>query len=153
VSHEPRQAARHAWHALHRCAGASRGKATLKVVETLFPYLDDQNFEDVVEPTLAVLERADLPTTYEKELERLIGGRTPQVRAFAVRRLAESPGKRAAEILIGLVDGPDEALRRSAVSALKNSPRAASLVLQALIEKNADRAWELVHLVRHMRRN
>jgi HEAT repeat protein len=144
---EPRAMRRHALHALRGVLQG--GKAPVKVVETLFPYLDDPNFEDVVEPTLAVLERAELPAAYEKELERLIGGRTPQVRAFAVRKLAESPGKRAAELLVGLVDGPDEALRRSAVSALKTSPRAASLVLPKLLtEKNADRAWELVHLVK-----
>ena len=119
---EPRAMRRHALHALRGVLQG--GKAPVKVVETLFPYLDDPNFEDVVEPAMAVLERADLPAAYEKELERLIGGRTPQVRAFAVRKLAESPGKRAAEILVRLVDGPDEALRRSAVSALKNSPRA-----------------------------
>ncbi len=143
----PRATRRHALHAIrHTLQGRS---APAKVVQTIFPYLDDPNFDDVVDPTLLILERTALPAGYEKDLERLIGGRFPQVRQFAVRKIAESKGKRGAEILVGLLEGGDEQLRRSAVFALKNSEQAPGLLLPKLLaEKDPDRAWELVHLVK-----
>jgi HEAT repeat protein len=143
----PRATRRHALQAVrHTLQGKS---APAKVVQTIFPYLDDPNFEDVVDPTLLILERTSLPAGYEKDLERLVGGRFPQVRQFAVRKIAESRGKRGAEILVGLLEGGDDQLRRSAVFALKNSERAPGLLLPKLLaEKDPDKAWELVHLVK-----
>ncbi len=143
----PRSTRRHALVALKAVLQGEAPPAT--VVAGLFPYLDDPDFENVVDPSLGVLERARLPAAYDKDLERLVGGRTPPVRAFAVRKLAETSGKRGAEILVQLLDGGDEQIRRSAVFALKNSGRAPALLLPRLLaEKDPDRVWELVHLVK-----
>ncbi len=143
----PRATRRHALHALRQTLQG--GGAAAAAVTALFPYLDDPAFEDVVEPTLTVLERSAVPAKLDKDLERLVGGRYPQVRQFAVRKLAESTGKRGAELLLKLLDGEDETLRRSAVFALKQSPTAPALLLpRILAEKDPDRAWEMVHLAR-----
>lgn len=134
--------------------GALRGslqKTTVsaRVVEALFPYLDDPDFESVVAPTLAILEPVDLPPAYEKELRRLVGGRFPQVRQFAVRKLATSRSRISAEALLEVMDGKDEDLRRSAVRALKHSPRAPALLFPRLCaETDPDRAWALVHIMK-----
>ncbi len=120
-----------------------------RVTETVFPYLEDPDFESVVAPTLAILEKASIPPGNERELRRLVGGRYAQVRQFAVRKLASSRTRSSAEALLDVMDGEDEELRRSAVRALKSSPQAPSLLMpRLLVEKDPDRAWSLVHLIK-----
>jgi hypothetical protein len=138
---------RHALNALR--ATLLGGTVPAKVVETVFPYLDDPDFESVVTPTLAILEKAEIPSGYERELRRLVGGRYPQVRQFAIRKLASYRTKTSAETLLDVMDGKDEELRRSAVRALKHSPQAPSLLFPRLLsETDPDRAWGIVHLLK-----
>lgn len=120
-----------------------------KVVETVFPYLDDPNYEAVVEPALGILDPASLPSRFEKELKRHLGARFPRVQQFAVRKLAASTTRAGAETLVTVLDGTNEMLRRSALHALKQSPRAPALLFPRLLkEQDADKAWELVHLMK-----
>ena len=74
-----------------------------------------------------------LDASAKRELRRLVGGRFPQIRQLAVRKLAASTSKKAVETLLEVLDGNDEQLRRSAVHALKKSPRAPELLLPRLL--------------------
>lgn len=144
---QPRSTRRHALNALRHTL--IEAKIPAKVVEKVFPYLDDPDFEAVVMPSLAILEPADIPARYEKELKRLVGGRYYPVRQFAVRKLAQLTTRTSAGILMEVLDGKDEELRRSAVHALKQSPAAVDLLLPRLLaEKDPDQAWSLVHLIK-----
>jgi len=143
-----RSTRRHALGAVRRTLLLA-GSVSTRVVETVFPYLDDPDFESVVEPSLAILDKADLPAAFDRELTRLTGARYPQVRQFAVRKLAGRETKASAQALLQVLDGKDEDLRRSAVRALKHSPRGPGLLLPRLLaEKDPDRAWSLVHLMK-----
>jgi HEAT repeat protein len=144
---ETRSTRRHALNALRHTLLEATVPAP--VVKTLFPYLDDADYVSVVEPALAILETAELPSRYEKELKRLVGGRYPAVRQFAVRKLSALGTKTSGQALLEVMNGKDEDLRRSAVRALKHSRQAPALLLpQLLTEKDPDRAWSLVHLVK-----
>jgi HEAT repeat protein len=125
------------------------GPVPAKVVDTLFPYLDDPDYEAVVDPALTILNRADIPARYEKELRRLVGGRYPAVRQFAVRKLAGLDTKASAITLMDVLAGKDETLRRSAVHALKRSAQAPALLFPRLLEETEpERTWSLVHLIK-----
>jgi hypothetical protein len=125
------------------------GPVPAKVVQTLFPYLDDPDYDAVVDPALAVLGRADVSSRYEGELRRLVGGRYPAVRQFAVRKLAALDTKASARALMDVLAGKDEDLRRSAVHALKRSPKAPVLLFPRLLEETEpERTWSLVHLIK-----
>jgi HEAT repeat protein len=144
---EPRSTRRHALCALKNTLIEAAIPA--KVVQTLFPYLDDPDYEAVVEPTVGILGRADVPSGYETELRRLVGGRYPAVRQFAVRTLASLETKTSARTLMDVLAGKDEDLRRSAVHALKRSLRAPALLFPRLLaEKDPERTWSLVHLIK-----
>jgi len=125
------------------------GPVPATVVQTLFPYLDDPDYEAVVDPALAILNRAEVPSRYEGELRRLVGGRYPAVRQFAVRKLAALDTKASARTLLDVLAGKDEDLRRSAVHALKRSPQAPALLFPRLLEETEpERTWSLVHLIK-----
>ena len=124
-------------------------KRSARIVEIVFPYLDDADFEAVVEPTLGILEPADLPPGLERELRRHLGARFPQVRHFALRKLAALGTRSALDTVLEILNGKDEELRRSAARILKETPAAASLLLPGLLEeKDQDRGWALVHLIK-----
>jgi len=143
----PRATRRHALTGIKNVLqGAGAGAAA---TAKLFPYLDDTDYENVVEPTLQILGRTDLPGSLEKELMRLVGARHVEVRQFAVRKLAEGSTKASAETLVGLLASPDERLRQSATHAVRRSPKAPALLLPRLLaEKDPEAVWALVHLVK-----
>ncbi|NNF08089.1 MAG: HEAT repeat domain-containing protein [Candidatus Eisenbacteria bacterium] len=142
----PRATRKHALGAIRNCSQAGVG---LTVVKKLFAYLDETDFEAIVQPTVAILNRSVIPPALEKELQRLTGARHTEVRQFALRKLAEGSTKTSAKLLVQSLVSKDERLRRSAAHAIKRSPKAPELLLPLLHEeKDVDQSWSLVHLIK-----
>jgi hypothetical protein len=108
----------------------------------LLPLLHEDDEVHVVEPALRLLERVEgWPEQALPELRRMLGGRLPRLRLFAVRAVRHAPRADQVKPLLQFLHGQDAELASAASAALGANPDAAAPLLRSLlVEKDPARA-------------
>ncbi len=125
------------------------GAAAAALARQLVQYLDDEEFANVVQPSLDIIEKLPLPAAFDMQWRRLLKGKHAAVRAWAARRLAATDSPAANELLLTLLAHDDPQVSDIAAGALARHKGAAPLLLDALArERRADPAWRLAKILK-----
>lgn len=124
------------------------GAASEAVSKKLMPYLDEDD-EDIVRLALDVVRRLYQSGLSVTQARKLLKGRQGAVRAFAVRRLAESDAVPNIRELMGLLNHEDSQVVEIAASALARNKKATALLLDAFAkEPEEDASWRLARILK-----
>lgn len=103
-----------------------------KLGARLLPFLSEADFDYAVEPAIAALREAELGAEHRSALQKLMGLSRPEVREFAMQKLAAAGGSRTLKDLFALLEDGDPRVREDAAQALAKAPQAAGPLAERL---------------------
>ncbi|MBI3828790.1 MAG: hypothetical protein HY291_04695 [Planctomycetes bacterium] len=109
----------------------------------LLPLLEESDYGQAVEPALIALRDAEIGAEFRAALQRLVNSQLPQVRDFAMKKLAAGGSARNLQDLVACLEDADPSVRESAASALSKAPGAAPLVAERLLKMASGAASRL----------
>lgn len=125
------------------------GTPAAQVAQLAFKFLDETDWQNIVQHALDLIERLPLPRAFEAQWRKLLDNKHPSVRNFAARKIAASDTPLTNALLMKLLGHDDPSVSEIASGALGRHKGATKLLLGALArETKSDRAWRLAKILR-----
>jgi HEAT repeat protein len=125
------------------------GAAAVSTAKVLIKYLAENDYTNIGQTALDILEKLELPASFESQWRALLNNKHGPVRAFAARRLAGNENAASAKLMMKLLGHDDPQVSDIAAGALSRNKNATRLLLDALCrERKAEQAWRLAKILK-----
>lgn len=119
-----------------------KDKPQTDVIKKLISYLEDDDFSNIVSPTLNILAGINFPTRMADLMIRLMNNRHETVKRFTVKKMRELNSPKIVNVLIKKLQDPDPSIRDIAAESLCWLDAARKVLLENLLaEENIDLCW------------
>jgi len=124
-------------------------RLTARDATTLVGYLQEEDFADVVSPTLEALRGIELPETTVRAVAKLAAAENRDLQRFALRALGGFRSAGAMKVLLAALDGDDDELREAAARSLSHQPSAGPALTTLFVKTdNSVRAWTIAKVLK-----
>jgi hypothetical protein len=125
------------------------GAAATQVARKMLGYLKENDFANIGQHALDIIEKLPLPGSYATQWRGLLKSKHPSVRAFATRKLAATDNGATNRLMMTLLRHDDAQVSEIAAGALARHKGATKLLLSALArERKAEPAWRLAKILK-----
>jgi|GEM_PF-3384485 len=125
------------------------GKVKNEVIRKLVSYLEENDFDNVVSPTLDILSRAPIHSSLNSLIIKLLESKQEAVRSFALRKLREFNTLKVVKVLIAKLEDAEPRTRDLAAESLCWLDASRNILLEMLLkEESLERAGLLSWILR-----
>ncbi|MCC8108661.1 MAG: HEAT repeat domain-containing protein [Planctomycetes bacterium] len=122
------------------------------VTSTLYPLLDDPDYDGLVKPAVAVLSLLPPAKDDQDILRELLENPHVGVRVFAMEKLSHLDSATNAQLIMGFLPASDQDLKEAALDALSRMPSTVNIILKAIDEAPQTlRTQDMVRILSHHR--